>query len=58
LSNLVAVAYDDVATARNVGLLFLVLPRISQFGGRVIHSSLSDEAEERLQNALSGAPAG
>lgn len=33
-----------------------VLPRISPFGGRVIHSSLSDEAEERLRSALS-APA-
>jgi uncharacterized membrane protein len=30
-----------------------VLPRISQFGGRVIHSSLSDDAEARLQEALS-----
>jgi uncharacterized membrane protein len=30
-----------------------VLPRISPFGGRVIHSSLSDEAEARLQEALS-----
>lgn len=30
-----------------------VLPRISPFGGRVIHSSLSDEAEERLRDALS-----
>ena len=30
-----------------------VLPRISQFGGRVIHSSLSNEAETHLQEALS-----
>jgi uncharacterized membrane protein len=30
-----------------------VLPRISPYGGRVIHSSLSDEAEERLRGALS-----
>lgn len=33
-----------------------VLPRISPYGGRVIHSSLSDEAESRLREALS-APA-
>lgn len=33
-----------------------VLPRISPYGGRVIHSSLSNEAETRLQEALS-APA-
>jgi uncharacterized membrane protein len=30
-----------------------VLPRISPYGGRVIHSSLSDEAEARLREALS-----
>jgi uncharacterized membrane protein len=29
-----------------------VLPRISPYGGRVIHSSLSDEAEARLRDAL------
>jgi uncharacterized membrane protein len=29
-----------------------VLPRISQYGGDVIHSSLSTEAEETLQEAL------
>ncbi len=29
-----------------------VLPRISQYGGEVIHSSLSLEAEETLQEAL------
>jgi uncharacterized membrane protein len=28
------------------------LPRISPYGGRVIHSSLSDEAEARLREAL------
>ena len=33
-----------------------VLPRIAPYGGEVIHSSLSDEAEEQLQEALS-APA-
>jgi uncharacterized membrane protein len=33
-----------------------VLPRISPYGGRVIHSSLSDEAETQLREALS-APA-
>jgi uncharacterized membrane protein len=30
-----------------------VIPRISQYGGRVIQSSLSTEAEEKLQEALS-----
>jgi uncharacterized membrane protein len=30
-----------------------VLPRISQFGGEVIQSSLDDETEQRLQDALS-----
>jgi uncharacterized membrane protein len=29
-----------------------VLPRISQFGGEVIQSSLDDETEQRLQDAL------
>ncbi len=29
-----------------------VLPRISQYGGEVVHSSLSAEAEETLQEAL------
>ena len=29
-----------------------VLPRISQYGGEVIHSSLSEHAEESLQEAL------
>ena len=29
-----------------------VLPRISQYGGDVIHSSLSQDAEETLQEAL------
>jgi uncharacterized membrane protein len=29
-----------------------VLPRISGYGGRVVHSSLSDEAESRLREAL------
>jgi len=29
-----------------------VLPRISQYGGDVIHSSLSTDAEEALQEAL------
>jgi uncharacterized membrane protein len=33
-----------------------VLPRISKYGGRVIHSSLSNDAEAHLQDAL-GAPA-
>ena len=30
-----------------------VLPRISPYGGTVVHSSLSDEAETRLREALS-----
>jgi uncharacterized membrane protein len=34
-----------------------VLPRITRYGGRVIHSSLSDEADAQLRDALSGAPA-
>jgi uncharacterized membrane protein len=35
-----------------------VLPRISQYGGEVIHCSLSEEAEETLREALrEGAPA-
>jgi uncharacterized membrane protein len=35
-----------------------VLPRISQYGGEVMHSSLSEEAEETLREALrEGAPA-
>jgi uncharacterized membrane protein len=34
-----------------------VLPRISEHGGRVIQSSLSAEAEEKLQEALSATPA-
>jgi uncharacterized membrane protein len=29
-----------------------VLPRISQYGGEVVHSSLSQHAEETLQEAL------
>jgi uncharacterized membrane protein len=32
-----------------------VIPRISSYGGRVIQSSLSTDAEERLQEALSAA---
>jgi uncharacterized membrane protein len=30
-----------------------VIPRISQYGGKVLQSSLSDESEQRLQEALS-----
>jgi uncharacterized membrane protein len=29
-----------------------VLPRISQYGGEVLHSSLSHEAEQTIQDAL------
>jgi uncharacterized membrane protein len=46
MSNLIVVAYEDVDRAR-------VLPRISPFSGRVIRSSLSDEAAGRLRDALS-----
>ena len=34
-----------------------VLPRISEYGGQVIQSSLSTEAEEQLQEALSATDA-
>jgi uncharacterized membrane protein len=34
-----------------------VLPEIQKFGGKVIQSSLSDEAEANLQQALAGTPA-
>jgi len=34
-----------------------VLPRISPYGGNVMHSSLSDDAEAHLKDALAGAPA-
>ena len=34
-----------------------VLPRITQYGGEVIQSSLDDETEARLQAALGGQPA-
>jgi uncharacterized membrane protein len=34
-----------------------VMPRISRYGGRVIHSSLSDEADAQLREALSGTAA-
>jgi uncharacterized membrane protein len=34
-----------------------VIPRISSYGGHIIQSSLSTDAEERLQAALSGAGA-
>jgi uncharacterized membrane protein len=34
-----------------------VLPRLSQYGGEVIQSSLDNEAEARLEAALAGQPA-
>jgi uncharacterized membrane protein len=34
-----------------------VIPRISQYGGKILQSSLSDESEGRLQEALSAAGA-
>lgn len=33
-----------------------VLPRVSQYRGRVVHTSLSNEAEMRLQEALGAGP--
>lgn len=33
-----------------------VLPRVSRYGGRVVHTSLSNEAEMRLQEALGAGP--
>lgn len=32
-----------------------VLPRISQYGGKVLQSSLSNDSEQRLQEALNAA---
>jgi uncharacterized membrane protein len=32
-----------------------VIPRIQQYGGKILQSSLSDESEQRLQEALSAA---
>jgi uncharacterized membrane protein len=32
-----------------------VLPRISQYGGKILQSSLSNESEQRLQEALDAA---
>ena len=29
-----------------------VIPRIDQYGGKILHSSLSNESEQRLQEAL------
>jgi len=34
-----------------------VLPRVSQYGGEVIQSSLDNDAETRLQEALSAGAA-
>jgi uncharacterized membrane protein len=55
MSNLIAVADGDAAVIVLVreSTPDKVLPRISPFGGRVVHSSLSDEAEGRLRDALS-----
>jgi uncharacterized membrane protein len=32
-----------------------VIPRISQYGGKILQSSLSNESEQRLQEALGAA---
>jgi uncharacterized membrane protein len=58
MSDLIAVAYDDRETAERVrDELARLIPRISGYGGRVIQSSLSTEAEEKLQEALSATAA-
>ena len=51
---------DDVGRAGRAALLVLVrhstpdkvLPEIQQYGGEVLQTSLSNEAEERLRDAL------
>lgn len=43
MSDLIAIAYDSRDK---------VLPEIQQYGGQVLRSSLSNEAEERLREAL------
>jgi uncharacterized membrane protein len=35
----------------------IVIPRISQHGGKILQSSLSNESEQRLQEALDAAAA-
>lgn len=60
MSDLIAVAYDDRVTVecmRDELARLKVIPRISGHGGRVIQSSLSTEAEEKLQEALSATDA-
>jgi uncharacterized membrane protein len=57
MSNLVAVAYPDEATAALFVLVRSstpdkVLPRIAEYGGELLHTSLSTEAEETLREAL------
>lgn len=44
MSDLIAIAYPDQATA---------LPEVSGYGGEVLQTSLNDEGERRLQEALS-----
>jgi uncharacterized membrane protein len=34
-----------------------VIPKVQQFGGHVVQTSLSDEAEQALKDALEGTPA-
>jgi uncharacterized membrane protein len=59
MSNLVAIACPDGERAAVVVLLRRstpdkVVPRISQFGGEVVQTSLGPEREAELQEALGG----
>jgi uncharacterized membrane protein len=56
MSNLVAIAYPDGAIVVLVRRSSpeKVLPRISQFGGEVVQTSLGPEREAELQEALGG----
>ena len=56
MSNLVAIAYPDAAVVVLVrrSTPEKVLPRISQFGGTVIQTSLDPDQERELLAALGG----
>jgi uncharacterized membrane protein len=49
MADLIAIGYDDNTTA---------VDALSQFGGTVLKSSLSKDAEQELQTALHGEPGG